>query len=871
MTLGEHLQRLILHDAGQFVAVQSDDGREYRPAGYLTPEMLEQHLAHQVTLAVQPVQQGTGLVKCGVIDIDLKDDIPEAYRLARKVAGTRGLIEFSGRKGYHVWLFFEEPLPARLVRLFLRALANRAGLPSRTEIFPAFDEAKRTGWIKLAPALHHATGRLAHFLDAAASEPEWDPAAPGVPASIPDQEAILAGARLITREQVEEIVEWFESSVRSTSKPTESTLPVPDFGKLQADEHPLCIASMLTDGAPTDQTFNQANLSLARYTQDRGLDESAALVLAESMANSTDPSHPTSKNSSERVRNFTSVYQSLAADPDRGPFACPYIWSSEEMVGRVTCRSCSVYPRRGVTTTFTGFLLSGPEGTPDAVERENDVLRYLLAHPDSVEEHPIDTQAFSSPDRTHLYRALREVVEAGEEVRASTILRRLPEPDPTDEDAESPVLLVHGLLQGLAHRAPCTTETFGLLLADCHEAAARKRVVDLCSGIVGEIEHASAPAAVSLARLQDQAQELERRLPAGRFDFLDRRMGELTKDLLLGERVVVPTPFARLNQLLGGGLAPGSLTIAVSPPAAGKTTAAAQIGDYAAQAGVPVAYLAYEMPTEELLRCALARIGGINSFLIDSRRWRDNEYAYRDGLEQAVVAAIQKCNEHVAPRLTIIEAGPDDSPETVRVAAHRVRRQAGVGREQPALIVVDYLQLVPSGEEQVDHGTNEVVRVSRVAVMLKQIARATGAAILAISDVSKATFEAALQAGELTLASIRDSFKVAHAADVVLALQSMTVEVTVGKGANRTTSEVDQWELAARRAQRRPAYAKAIERAIAENPLDPAAAAERARLVVLKNRGGLKGQSFLIFEKAFHRFREVAVDVTGDDQEDSDE
>jgi replicative DNA helicase len=348
-------------------------------------------------------------------------------------------------------------------------------------------------------------------------------------------------------------------------------------------------------------------------------------------------------------------------------------------------------------------------------------------------------------------------------------------------------------------------------------------------------------------------------------------MGELAEDLLLGERIVVPTPFARLNQLLGGGLAPGSLTIVVSPPAAGKTTAAAQIGDYAAQAGIPVAYLAYEMPTEELLRCALARVGAIDSFLIDARRWRDDDYSYRDGLEQAVVDAIQQFNQQVAPRLTVIEAGPDDSPETVWVAAHRVRRQAGVGREQPPLIVVDYLQLVPSGEEQVDLGTNEVVRVSRVAVMLKQIARATGSAILAISDVSKSTFEAALAAGELTLASIRDSFKVAHAADVVLALQSMTVEVTTGKGANRTTSEVDQWELAARRAQRRPAYAKAIEKAIAENPLDQAAAAERARLVVLKNRGGLKGQSFLVFEKAYHRFREVAIDVTGNEQEDSDE
>jgi replicative DNA helicase len=155
--------------------------------------------------------------------------------------------------------------------------------------------------------------------------------------------------------------------------------------------------------------------------------------------------------------------------------------------------------------------------------------------------------------------------------------------------------------------------------------------------------------------------------------------------------------------------------------------------------------------------------------------------------------------------------------------------------------------------------------------MLKQIARATGAAILAISDVSKATFEAALQAGELTLASIRDSFKVAHAADVVLALQSMTVEVSTGRGADKSVMPLDQWELAARRAQRRPAYAKAIERAIAENPLDPAAAAERARLVVLKNRGGLKGQSFLVFEKAYHRFREVAIDVSGDDQEESDE
>lgn len=81
------------------------------------------------------------------------------------------------------------------------------------------------------------------------------------------------------------------------------------------------------------------------------------------------------------------------------------------------------------------------------------------------------------------------------------------------------------------------------------------------------------------------------------------------------------------------------------------------------------------------------------------------------------------------------------------------------------------MQLLNTGDDKLDGGqANETAKVSQVAVQLKQLARDTGAAVLALSDIIKSEQGAAIKGAEFTLNMLRGSNRIAHAADTVLAL-----------------------------------------------------------------------------------------------------
>jgi hypothetical protein len=80
-------------------------------------------------------------------------------------------IEDSGQKGRHVWIFLDEPIPARLGRNFALTLLSRvSGLPPQVnvEIFPKQTVVKSDGLgnlIKLPLGIHRKTGRKGVFVD----------------------------------------------------------------------------------------------------------------------------------------------------------------------------------------------------------------------------------------------------------------------------------------------------------------------------------------------------------------------------------------------------------------------------------------------------------------------------------------------------------------------------------------------------------------------------------------------------------------------------------------------------------------------------------------------------------------------------------
>ncbi|MBC8194127.1 MAG: hypothetical protein H8E18_17200 [FCB group bacterium] len=127
-----------------------------------------------------------GLVKSGVIDIDINkdslgDDRTELDLLLRKQTlqiksvlkahGFIAIIEDSGHKGYHLWIFMKEQVSAADMRFTLNTLANEFALVDdrlHWELFPKQDRVAEDGLgnlIKLPFQLHKVSKRRCVFVN----------------------------------------------------------------------------------------------------------------------------------------------------------------------------------------------------------------------------------------------------------------------------------------------------------------------------------------------------------------------------------------------------------------------------------------------------------------------------------------------------------------------------------------------------------------------------------------------------------------------------------------------------------------------------------------------------------------------------------
>lgn len=159
----------------------------------LTPRVLRQHFAGEITLGVYPIRLDGTCVFCA-LDIDLsRTALIEAQRqreVAQRVrqdlvaataaalescrgVGVAALIEDSGYKGRHLWMPLAEPIhAARLValgRALLAALQPRLPASCQVEWFPKASRPGTKGLgnlIKLPLGIHRRTGRRSTLLDA---------------------------------------------------------------------------------------------------------------------------------------------------------------------------------------------------------------------------------------------------------------------------------------------------------------------------------------------------------------------------------------------------------------------------------------------------------------------------------------------------------------------------------------------------------------------------------------------------------------------------------------------------------------------------------------------------------------------------------
>ena len=183
----EAFWQLFVVNAAAFT-IQSDrphpeSGRHYyfqvkadnRPAP-LTPDAIRRHLAGFYTVALYAIDPITQCCRWLAIDADYDQAIADLLKLQYELEknGFPAALERS-RRGGHLWLFLEEPTPARDCRACVQQFAKSLQVPLKSgreegiEIFPKHDslpEGQFGNAIRGPLGIHRVTGKRYWFYGA---------------------------------------------------------------------------------------------------------------------------------------------------------------------------------------------------------------------------------------------------------------------------------------------------------------------------------------------------------------------------------------------------------------------------------------------------------------------------------------------------------------------------------------------------------------------------------------------------------------------------------------------------------------------------------------------------------------------------------
>ncbi len=256
-----------------------------------------------------------------------------------------------------------------------------------------------------------------------------------------------------------------------------------------------------------------------------------------------------------------------------------------------------------------------------------------------------------------------------------------------------------------------------------------------------------------------------------RIDELYRKQGAITG---------VATGFTDLDEKTSG-LQPSDLVVIAGRPSMGKTTLAMNIAENAAVGHkIPVAIFSMEMPGTQLAMRMMASLGRINAHRVRTGKLDDEDWP-------RLTSAVSLLSE--AP--IFIDDTPALTPMELRARARRIKREHDLG-----LIIVDYLQLMQTGDASTENRATEISNITRA---LKGLAKELNVPLIAMSQLNR-SLESRTDKRPV-MSDLRESGAIEQDADVILFIyrdevynedspSKGTAEIIIGKQRNGPIGKV---------------------------------------------------------------------------------
>ncbi len=138
----------------------------------VTEKLIKGHLNGRLTIGSFQIDPKNNKVKwiCFDFDVDENSSLEIEFEKAKilcnrlKKGGYHPLLEFSGRRGYHVWLFVE-PADSSIARKFALDISRDIRVH---EVFPKQDKLNGKGFgamVKVPLGIHMASNKWSYFYD----------------------------------------------------------------------------------------------------------------------------------------------------------------------------------------------------------------------------------------------------------------------------------------------------------------------------------------------------------------------------------------------------------------------------------------------------------------------------------------------------------------------------------------------------------------------------------------------------------------------------------------------------------------------------------------------------------------------------------